>query len=332
VHAAGYGRRMSTDPVAAVARDGRRPLAPDATVARVTLRPIGSPLPLGAFALVPSGLLLAGLELGWFPAGQATAIPYVVLGFSVPLQIIASVLAFLGRDGLVGSSFGLFAGTWLAFSLSGLATGVTHTSRVLGVLYLAAGGIFALLMAGGFVAGKAAIGIIVIAGSGRFLLSGLYHMTGSTALERAAGIVGLVFVGLAAYAALAALLEDNGRRTILPLGRRGLARVAIDDDLGAQLGELEHEVGVRKQLGAAAAGASGVQMHPDAARAQLRAHHRIRLRGSDLVEPVEHAAAKLRLVEAVGPGLVDQRVAGGPRADRDAEPQPRAVGLGGRGV
>jgi len=35
-------------------------------VARVTRRPIGSPLPLGALVLIPSGLLLAGLQLQWF--------------------------------------------------------------------------------------------------------------------------------------------------------------------------------------------------------------------------------------------------------------------------
>jgi uncharacterized protein len=218
------------------------------TVARVTLRPIGSSLPLGALALVPSGLLLAGLQLGWFSDADAAAIPYFLLGFAVPLQLVASVLAFLARDALVGTGFGIFTGTWLAFGLSGLANGVTGTSHVLGVFFLGVGALFAILMFGGVVAGKVAAGAIVVAGSARFIVSGLYELTGSSALKTAAGIVGLVFRGVAAYAGLASLLEDSARRSILPLGRSGLAKSAIEDRLDAQLNEIEHEAGVREQL------------------------------------------------------------------------------------
>jgi len=81
-----------------------------------------------------------------------------------------------------------------------------------------------------------------------FLLSGLYELTSSTGVEYAAGIVGLVFVAVAAYVGLPTLLEDNARRSILPIGRRGLARSALSGELDAQLAELEHEAGVREQL------------------------------------------------------------------------------------
>lgn len=56
---------MSVSTVSSTRVNGRR-LKPGDTVARVTLRPIGSPLPLAAFTLVPAGLLLAGVQLGWF--------------------------------------------------------------------------------------------------------------------------------------------------------------------------------------------------------------------------------------------------------------------------
>ncbi len=46
----------------------------------------------------------------------------------------------------------------------------------------------------------------------------------------------------------ASLLKDNARRSILPIGRRGLARTALNEGLDAQLAELEHEAGVREQL------------------------------------------------------------------------------------
>ena len=223
-------------------------LAPDATVARVVLRPIGSSLPLGAFALVPSGLLLSGLQLGWFTDADAKSIPFLLLGYAVPMQLIACVFAFLARDSLVGTAFGVFSGTWLAYGITGITSGVTQTSHVLGVFFLAVGGLLAMLSGGAIVGGKIAAGAIVVAGSARFILSGLYELMGSSGLEQAAGIVGLVFVGVAAYTGLAALLEDNARRPILPVGRRGLASVAISEGLNGQVEGLEHEAGVREQL------------------------------------------------------------------------------------
>lgn len=222
--------------------------SPDSTVARITLRPIGSSLPLGAFALVPAGMLMAGLQLGWFTPAQAKSIPLLILGFAVPLQLLASVFGFLGRDALVGTGFGIFTGIWLAFGLVGLSSGLTTTSPVLGVFFLSCGVLFALLMGGGIAGGKAAAGAVILAGSARFVLSGLYELTSSTGVEHAAGIVGLVFVTVAGYVGLATLLEDSAHRSILPTGRRGSARAAIEEGLDSQLSELQHEAGVREQL------------------------------------------------------------------------------------
>lgn len=226
--------------------DGR--VSPSQTFARVTLRPIGSPLPLGAFALVPAGLLLAGSQLGWFSLSDEKMIPFVLLGFAVPLQLMASVFAFLGRDSLVGTGFGIFTGGWLAYSLASLNGAPGQTSHVLGVFFLAVGAVFAMLTGGGVAGGKAAAGAVILMGSARFLLSGLYELTNSTGVEHAAGIVGLVFVGVAGYVGVATLLEDSARRSILPIGRRGPARAALAEDIDAQLRELEHEAGVRQQL------------------------------------------------------------------------------------
>ena len=227
-------------------RDGRVP--PSATVARVMLRPIGSSLPLGAFALVPSGLLLAGAQLGWFSTTDQKMIPFLLLGLAVPLMLVASILGFLGRDALVGTGFGIFAGTWLAYSIASLQGPPGRVSHAMGVFFLAIAAIFVMLTGGGLAGGKAAAGAIILAASARFILSGLYELTSSKGLEHAAGIVGLVFVAVAAYVGFASLMEDSARRTLLPLGRRGGARSAFASGLDAQLDELEHEAGVREQL------------------------------------------------------------------------------------
>ena len=231
--------------------DGHGPggwVRPDSTVARITLRPIGSSIPLGAFTLVPAGMLMAGLQLGWFSTTQAKTIPILLLGFAVPLQFLASTLGFLARDALVGTGFGLFTGIWLAFGLSGVANGLGSTTPVLGVFFLSCAALFALLMAGGLAGGKAAAGAVILAGSARFLLSGLYELTSSTGVEHAAGIVGLVFVGVAAYVGVASLLEDAAHRSILPIGRRAAAKAAMNAGLDSQLRELQSEAGVREQL------------------------------------------------------------------------------------
>jgi succinate-acetate transporter protein len=229
-----------------LSRDGN--VSPDRTVARVMLRPLGSALPLGSFALVPSGLLLAGAQLGWFSSNDQKVIPFLLLGFAVPAMLVASVLAFLSRDALVGTGFGIFAGTWLAYSLASMQGQPGQVSHVMGVFFIAVGAIFVMLTGGGLAGGKAAAGMVILAASARFFVSGLYELTNSRGLEHAAGIVGLVFVGSACYMGAATLVEDSARRTILPIGRRGPARHALERGLDAQLAELEHEAGVREQL------------------------------------------------------------------------------------
>ncbi|MBV9311500.1 MAG: hypothetical protein JOZ73_11745, partial [Solirubrobacterales bacterium] len=103
------------------------------------LRPIGSSLPLGALALVPSGLLLAGSQLGWFSLSDQKLIPFLLFGFAVPLQLVASIFGFFGRDSLVGTGFGIFTGSWLAYSLASLSSSPGQTSHVLGVFFLSVG-------------------------------------------------------------------------------------------------------------------------------------------------------------------------------------------------
>src|SRR5215211_7002872 len=55
----------------------------------------------------------------------------------------------------------------------------------------------------------------------RFLVTGLYQLTASSAWKAAAGLVGLLLAALAMYAAWAFELEDTAKRTVLPTLRRG---------------------------------------------------------------------------------------------------------------
>ncbi len=64
-------------------------------MARIMLRPVGSPLPLGFTALGAASLVLTGLQLAWLPQDESHQVAIVVLAFAVPLELLASVFGFL---------------------------------------------------------------------------------------------------------------------------------------------------------------------------------------------------------------------------------------------
>jgi hypothetical protein len=85
--------------------------------ARVVLRPIGNPLPLGFLALAAGTLVVSGLQLGWLAPAEGTNVALILIGFVVPLQLIACVFGYLARDVAAGTGMGLIMGTWLSIAL-----------------------------------------------------------------------------------------------------------------------------------------------------------------------------------------------------------------------
>jgi succinate-acetate transporter protein len=214
---------------------------------RIVLRPIGSPLPLGLLALAPAGLLLSCYQVGAFTTAEAGTVALIMLGFAVPLELIAAVLCFLARDGLAGTALGVFAGAWLASGLVLRSTTPGATSPAFGVFLLSIAGALAILVAGA-AGGKAGPALVMSAGIARFLLAGLFELTGSIGVEHAASIVGFVLVGAAVYTSLATEIEDIQGESRLPIGRRQRAAVAMQGGFEDQLEGLEREAGVRQQL------------------------------------------------------------------------------------
>jgi uncharacterized protein len=81
------------------------------------------------------------------------------------------------------------------------------------------------------------------------VLTGITALTASSGLKTVTGIVGLVVAAVALYAALALELEDNSiEDTLLPTFKWGPSAQALLASLDAQVDELEHEAGVRKNL------------------------------------------------------------------------------------
>jgi succinate-acetate transporter protein len=215
--------------------------------ARIVLRPIGNPLPLGFLALAAGTLLLSGLQLGWLATDQGQDVALVLIAFVFPLQLVTCVFGFLGRDVVAGTGMGVLAGSWLSIGLVTLTSPPGSTSDALG-LFLLIAGVAMLVPAAAASTGKLAAFAVLGTTALRFGLTGLYELTASSGWKTAAGIIGLALCALALYAALAMALEDARRATLLPLGRRGAGEASLATGLDGQLERIEREAGVREQL------------------------------------------------------------------------------------
>jgi succinate-acetate transporter protein len=218
-----------------------------ASHARIMLRPIATPFPLGFLALATASLLVAGQELHWLPKADHETVALALIAFAFPLQLLASIFGFLGRDTVAATGFGVQGATWLFVGLSQLSHLGRSTDHGVGLLLIASSG-WVLLCALGASLGKLGVALVLTLTAGRFLLTGLYELIGSSGLEHAAGILGLVLVGVATYVALALEVENLRRQTVLPVGRRGRGADALRSPLSDQLRSVEHEAGVREQL------------------------------------------------------------------------------------
>jgi succinate-acetate transporter protein len=218
-----------------------------APYARITLRPIGSPLPLGLLALMCAGVLLSLEQIGALALDQGRPIALILIGFVVPLELLAAILSFLARDTVAGTGLSLFTGAWLATALVSLSSQPGATSPALGSFLFALSAAMVVLIAGASF-GKAGPAVVIVFGAARFLVTGLYEVTGSTGLERAAAVLGFGLAAAALYSALATVVEDVQGEMKLPMGRRAKARDALEAPFSAQLDRLEHEAGVRQQL------------------------------------------------------------------------------------
>jgi succinate-acetate transporter protein len=211
------------------------------------LRPIATPFPVGLGALATASLLASGLELGWFSSRDTLTVAVALIAFCFPLQFLAAIFGFLGRDTAAATSFGIQAGTWLVIGLSLLLSPAARPSPPLGVLELTAA-VWVALAAGGAANNKLVPAIVLFAVALRFLLSGLYELGAGNGVEDAGAVVGLGVALAAAYAALALELENARRHTTLPLLRRNRGAEAMQADLAVQNADVAHEAGVREQL------------------------------------------------------------------------------------
>lgn len=223
------------------------PTPPPATEpARIFLRPLGTPLPLGFVGLAVATAVLSSFNLGWIPTSEQHQVAFVLMAFAFPLQLLATVLLFLARDAPAGAGVGVLSVTWLALGLL-LYTGRPGSTSMTVSIFLFAAAAALVPSAATASLSKLVPGMVMFLAALRFVLTGLYERFGGLAWEHAAGWEGIVLAGLALYAALASDLEGALQHVVLPLGRHGPGAKAVQQSLADQLGELEREPGVRQQ-------------------------------------------------------------------------------------
>jgi hypothetical protein len=228
--------------LSAVGRDGERADPP----VTIMLRPLASPLPIGFFAFAIGSFLFSALELGWVVHTQAPELAVIMVVFVAPIQLIASVLAFWARDSGGATALGLFGMTWGTVGAISL-TSPTARSPMLGAFLICMGAVIAAFaMASAF--GKPVLSVVGGLSCARFVVTGVYQIHGGLGWEHASGWIGLPMSAAAFYLALALMIEDTQLETLLPLGRRGAARSALESHLRDQVQGIEREAGVRQQL------------------------------------------------------------------------------------
>jgi succinate-acetate transporter protein len=213
---------------------------------RIMLRPIGSALPLGFFAFAIGMLLLGCSAIGWIPVGEQKDVGMLLIAFVFPLELIATIVAFLARDTLGATTLGLFAASWLAFGWADHSSPPGTTSVAIGI-YLFGFATAASLLAVLSVRGKPFFSVLLAVSVARMVLAGVYEVGGSHEWLEIAGGFAIGLAVLAMYGATALALEDTLQRELLPLFRRGGAQEAFQG-YDAQLERLEAEPGVRQQL------------------------------------------------------------------------------------
>lgn len=213
---------------------------------RIVLRPLGSPLPIGFFSFGVGMLLVGCLSIGWIPTAEQKTVGMMLIAFVFPLELVATVFAFLSRDTLGATTLGLFATSWLTLGWLDFASAPGKKSIALGI-YLFGFGTVAFLIALMSSLGKPFFTVLLLVAVARMVLGGYYEIGGSHEWAKISGGFAIGLAALALYGGAALSLEDARHRELLPLFRRGAADEAFQG-FDAQLERLEAEPGVRQQL------------------------------------------------------------------------------------
>jgi hypothetical protein len=192
-------------------------------------------------------VLQSAQQFGLIPQSEVQNLALLFGVFVFPLELLAALLAYPSRETVGATILSIIAFSWLGSAVVMYTIAPDTTSPSLGVLYLAISLILLLLGVVGAL-GKPLLASVMFLAFFRYGLNGLYELLALNWTQTASGVIGCAIFAVSLYGGLALSLEDVQHRTVLPFGRRGEARQAFEGDLSEQVGSIEREAGVRKQL------------------------------------------------------------------------------------
>lgn len=146
--------------------------------------------------------------------------------------LVVAVFVFLGRDAITGTIMASVSATWLVNTLllAFAPVGAANADGIFGLTFA----VFAAVMCS-VARPKIALAAVLAVAVPRYATTGLY-VTHMSWLGYVAGGFGALLSIVALYCASALLIDDIRGHTVIPVGRSGPARAAIEGGLSDQLG------------------------------------------------------------------------------------------------
>jgi len=160
----------------------------------------------------------SGFDADFFDlSGESFVIPLAVF-FGGPVALIAGMLAYARRDGYLATVAGIFGAFWLTYGVmlwlmhEGV---VTASADMLGFLFVGWAALFGILWVASMRA-HWAIGLITLGATAMFVLLSIGYCSEEQNALQAAGYVGFITSFLAAYSALAEMVNSEREEPVLP--------------------------------------------------------------------------------------------------------------------
>lgn len=176
-----------------------------------------NPAPLGLAGFALTTWLLSMINAGWFSGEAMGMVLAVALAYGGTAQMIAGVMELPRGNTFGATAFVSYGAFWWSFALFVLFLHDKVPGAFVG-WYLFMWGVFTFYMWLGSLKSPKALQLIFLALWITFFLLAAGEWTGSAALHKAGGYVGLVTALLAFYLSAAEIINDNQGRAVLPIG------------------------------------------------------------------------------------------------------------------
>lgn len=176
--------------------------------ARIFLRPIALPLPIGYSGLAVGGGLVGAFHLSLLPVAQQHSVGLLVVLVVPALLLLTSVFSLLGRDTAAATETGVLAFGWLGTGIGMLHDPAGHTSATLGVFAATIGaGLIPPLVA--TTTSRMLPALVIGAAFAHQIALAVLGLAPSTASERAVGVLGWILAAVAIAVSIVFQLTHN---------------------------------------------------------------------------------------------------------------------------